>query len=199
MARLFAVLTLLAAFVMPAQAQQDDPQSLVKGISDVVLAEILANKAKLASSPTFLPGLIETHIIPIIDQKRMAKMAVGKHWKSFSSEQKSEFVSGFKKLLIKTYAGAFKAYTGQDVTYGETKFKKSKRGVNTAKVKSNIHLAGGSPIRLIYSMYKSKQDKWLVYDANIAGLGLVKTYRAQFSEQIQRDGIEKTIARLSTL
>ncbi len=199
MARLFAVLTLLAAFVMPAQAQQDDPQSLVKNISDVVLAQILANKAKLASSPTFLPGLIETHIIPIIDQKRMAKMAVGKHWKKFSKEQKTEFVSGFKKLLIKTYAGAFKAYTGQDVTYGETKYKKSKRGVNTAKVKSDIHLAGGSPIRLIYSMYKSKQDKWLVYDANIAGLGLVKTYRAQFSEQIQRDGIEKTIARLSTL
>lgn len=199
MARLFAVLTLLAAFVMPAQAQQDDPQSVVKGISDVVLAEILANKAKLASSPAFLPGLIETHIIPIIDQKRMAKMAVGKHWKKFSSEQKAEFVSGFKKLLIKTYAGAFKAYTGQDVTYGETKFKKSKKGVNTAKVKSDIHLAGGSPIRLIYSMYKSKQDKWLVYDANIAGLGLVKTYRAQFAEQIQRDGIEKTIARLTTL
>ena len=198
MARLLAVLTLLTAFIMPAQAQQDDPQTLVKGISDVVLAEILANKAKLASSPEFLPGLIEAHIIPIIDQKRMAKMAVGKHWKKFSTEQKSEFVSGFKKLLIKTYAGAFKAYTGQDVTYGETKFKKSKRGVNTAKVKSDIHLAGGSPVRLVYSMYKSKQDKWLVYDANIAGLGLVKTYRAQFSEQIQRDGIEKTIAGLST-
>ena len=199
MARLLAVLTLLVAFITPAQAQQDDPQILVKGISDLVLAEILANKSKLDSKPEFLPSLIETHIIPIIDQKRMAKMAVGKHWKSFSKEQRSSFVSGFKKLLIKTYAGAFKAYTGQDVTYGETKFKKSKKGIMTAKVKSDIHLAGGSPVRLIYSMYKSKQDKWLVYDANIAGLGLVKTYRAQFSEQIQRDGIEKTIARLTTL
>jgi ABC-type transporter MlaC component len=198
MARLLAVLTLLVAFITPAQAQQDDPQILVKGISDLVLAEILANKSKLDSKPEFLPGLIETHIIPIIDQKRMAKMAVGKHWKSFSKEQRSSFVSGFKKLLIKTYAGAFKAYTGQDVTYGETKFKKSKKGIMTAKVKSDIHLAGGSPVRLIYSMYKSKKDKWLVYDANIAGLGLVKTYRAQFSEQIQRDGIEKTIASLVT-
>ena len=198
MARLLAVLTLLVAFITPAQAQQDDPQILVKGISDLVLAEILANKSKLDSKPEFLPSLIETHIIPIIDQKRMAKMAVGKHWKSFSKEQRSSFVSGFKKLLIKTYAGAFKAYTGQDVTYGETKFKKSKKGIMTAKVKSDIHLAGGSPVRLIYSMYKSKKDKWLVYDANIAGLGLVKTYRAQFSEQIQRDGIEKTIASLVT-
>ncbi len=199
MARLIAVLTLLAAFIMPAQAQQDDPQKLVKGISDVVLAEILANKAKVKSSPEFLPGLIEAHIIPIIDQKRMAKMAVGKHWKRFSKEQKMGFVSGFKKLLIKTYAGAFKAYTGQDVTYGETKFKKSKKGINTAKVRSDIHLAGGTPVRLVYSMYQSKEGKWLVYDANIAGLGLVKTYRAQFSEQIQRDGIEKTIASLTTL
>lgn len=198
MARLLTVLALLGAFIMPVQAQQDDPQKLVKSISDAVLAEILVNKDKLDSAPDFLPNLVEAHIIPIIDQQRMAKMAVGKHWKSFSNEQKAEFVSGFKKLLIKTYAGAFKAYTGQDVTYGETKFKKSKKGVNTAKVKSDIHLAGGSPVRLIYSMYKSKKDKWLVYDANIAGLGLVKTYRAQFSEQIQRDGIEKTIASLVT-
>ena len=198
MARLLTVLTLLVAFIMPAQAQQDDPQKLVKSISDVVLAEILTNKDKLDATPDFIPNLVEAHIIPIIDQQRMAKMAVGKHWKSFSNEQKAEFVSGFKKLLIKTYAGAFKAYTGQDVTYGETKFKTSKKGINTAKVKSDIHLAGGSPVRLIYSLYKSKKDNWLVYDANIAGLGLVKTYRAQFSEQIQRDGIEKTIASLVT-
>ncbi len=201
MVRLLSILSLLLALALalavPAQAQQEDPRLLVKAVSDVVLQKILANKAKMSSGPEFLGGLIETQIIPIIDQPRMAKFALGKHWKSINKQQKHQFTAGFKRLLIKTYSGAFKAYTGQKVTYGDTKFKESKRGVKTARVSSDIHVAGGSPVRLVYSMYLSKEGKWLVYDANIAGLGLVKTYRAQFSDQIQSEGIEKTIAKLN--
>ncbi len=194
MVRIISILSLLVALVMPAQAQQTDPQILVKGVSDTVLTSILANKEQMAVGPEFLANLIEGQIIPIIDQARMAKYALGKHWKTINDQQKQDFTAGFKRLLIKTYSGAFKAYTGQDVTYSETKYNKK---ADKAIVTSDIHMAGGSPIRLKYRLYLSKQGKWLVYDANIAGLGLLKTYRAQFSEQIQRDGIENTIAKLN--
>ncbi|MEY8205392.1 MAG: ABC transporter substrate-binding protein [Bermanella sp.] len=194
--RCLSVLSLLLALVMPAQAQTADPQVLVKAVSDKVLSTILANKEQVKTGPTFLANLIESQIIPIIDQPRMAKYALGKHWKTISDQQKADFTTGFKRLLIKTYSGAFKAYTGQDVTYSATKFNKKK---DKAIVTSDIHLAGGSPIRLKYRLYLSKQGGWLVYDANIAGLGLLKTYRAQFSEQIQSDGIENTIAKLNAV
>ena len=196
MVRIISILSLLMALVLPAQAEQTDPQVLVKAVSDTVLASILANKEQMAAGPEFLANLIEGQIIPIIDQSRMAKYALGKHWKAISDQQKQDFTSGFKRLLIKTYSGAFKAYTGQDVTYSKTKFNKK---ADKAIVTSDIHMAGGSPVRLKYRLYLSKQGKWLVYDANIAGLGLLKTYRAQFSEQIQRDGIENTIAKLNAV
>lgn len=196
MFRIFSIFSLLVALVLPAQAQQAHPQEVVKSVSDVVLAEILANKAKLEAGPEFLLELVETRMLPIIDQERMSQLALGKHWKSINDQQRADFSEGFKRLLIKTYAGAFKAYTGQDVTYGETRFNKSG---DKAIVSSDIHVAGGSPVNLQYRLYQPKPGQWLVYDATIAGLGLVRTYRAQFDDQIQRDGIDKTIAQLQSV
>lgn len=198
MFRLLSVLSLMLAFVLPAQAQdtQDHPELVVKSVSDVVLAEILANKEKLQQGPEFLLELVETRMMPIIDQKRMSQLALGKHWKQINEQQRTEFSEGFKRLLIKTYAGAFKAYTGQDVTYGETRFNKAK---DKAIVSSDIHVAGGSPVNLQYRLYQATPGQWLVYDATIAGLGLVRTYRAQFNDQIERDGIDKIIAQLKSV
>jgi len=196
MFRLFSVLGLLMALVLPVQAQEPHPQNVVKSVSDVVLAEILANKEKLDQGPEFLLQLVETRMLPIIDQERMSQLALGKYWKDINDKQRADFSEGFKRLLIKTYAGAFKAYTGQDVTYGETRFNKSG---DKAIVSSDIHVAGGSPVNLQYRLYQPTPGQWLVYDATIAGLGLIRTYRAQFNDQIERDGIDKTIAQLQSV
>lgn len=195
MVRIYSLLVMLIALALPAHAESS-PKQVVKTVSDVVLSEILANKSKLDADPTFLLGLVENKMIPIIDQKRMAMLALGKNWKKISKTQQSDFIDGFKRLLVKTYAGAFKAYTGQDVTYGKTKFNKSG---SKAIVNSQIHMPGSTPIQLQYRLYQPEPGQWKVYDANIAGLGLLKTYRVQFSEQIQRDGIEKTIAQLKSV
>lgn len=196
MFRLFSVLSLMLALMLPVQAGEPNPQVVVKAVSDVVLSEILANKEQLDKGPDFLLNLVETRMLPIIDQKRMSQLALGKYWKEINDKQRADFAEGFKRLLIKTYAGAFKAYTGQDVTYGETRFNKSG---DKAIVSSDIHVAGGSPVNLQYRLYQPKPGQWLVYDATIAGLGLIRTYRAQFSDQIARDGIDKTIAQLQSV
>lgn len=191
--KLLSVLALVFAFAMPTQSLEADPKVVVKAVADKVLSEILANKDKLNEGPDFLLNLIETHMLPIIDQERMAKMALKSHWKTIDKQQQQNFIEGFKRLMIKTYAGAFKAYTGQKVSYSDTKFNKSG---SKAIVSSAIHMAGGSLVNLQYRMYKAKSGKWMVYDANLAGLGVLKTYRVQFNEQIQKDGIQKTIDQL---
>jgi len=195
MFRFLSVMSLLWLFMLPAHADTN-PQQVVKSVSDVVLAKILDNKAELDKGPEFLLSLVEEQILPIIDQERMSQLALGKHWNSINDEQKKAFTEGFKRLLIKTYAGAFKAYTGQDVTYGDVRFNKSK---DKAIVSSDIHVAGGAPVNLQYRLYQKTPSQWLVYDATIAGLGLVRTYRAQFNDQIAKDGVDAMIAQLKSV
>jgi ABC-type transporter MlaC component len=192
--KLISVIALVLAFAMPVQSQNiDDPKEVVKAVADKVLSEILANKEKLDQGPEFLLGLVETHMLPIIDQEQMSKMALKGHWNTITEQQQKNFIEGFKRLMIKTYAGAFKAYTGQKVSYSDTKFNKSR---SKAIVSSAIHMAGGSLVNLQYRLYQAEKGKWMVYDANLAGLGVLKTYRVQFNEQIQKDGIQKTIDQL---
>lgn len=193
--RVLALFSLLLALAVPAQAEKD-PKVLVKSVADVVLSEILANKEKLEQGPSFLMGLVETHMLPIIDEERMTMMVLGDQWKAMNSDQQKSFVEGFKRLMVKTYAGAFKAYNGQEVTYGDTRFNKTG---SKAIVYSAIQMPGGTPVELQYRLYQAKPDTWLVYDANLAGLGVLKTYRVQFAEQIQRDGLDKTIADLMNI
>ena len=57
-------------------------------------------------------------------------------------------------------------------------------------------MAGGSLVDLEYRLYQVEPNQWQIYDANLAGLGVLKTYRVQVAEQIQKDGIQKTIDRL---
>jgi len=191
--KLISVLALVLAFAMPVQSNDVNPKDVVKTVADKVLGEILVNKEKLDQGPEFLLSLVETHMLPIIDQELMAKLALQEQWNALSPEQQLNFIEGFKRLMIKTYAGAFKAYTGQEVSYADTKFNKSG---NKAIVSSAIHMAGGTLVNLQYRLYQVSPGVWQVYDANLAGLGVLKTYRVQFAEQIQKDGIEKTIEQL---
>lgn len=191
--KLLSALILMLAFVLPVQSEDKSPQVVIKTVADKVLSEIVENKEKLDQGPEFLLGLIETHMLPIIDQELMAKLALQDQWGAISPEQQLNFIEGFKRLMIKTYAGAFKAYTGQKVSYSDTRFNQSG---NKAIVSSAIHMAGGNLVNLQYRLYQAQPGQWLVYDANLAGLGVLKTYRVQFAEQIQKDGIEKTIEQL---
>ena len=90
--RLLTLFSLLITLALPAQAQSSNPKELVKSVSDVVLKEILDNKEKLDQGPSFLLNLVETHMLPIIDQERMAKMALGKHWKAIDKEKQQNFI-----------------------------------------------------------------------------------------------------------
>ncbi|MFT6154319.1 MAG: ABC-type transporter MlaC component [Bermanella sp.] len=191
--KILSTLALMFAFVMPAQSEDIDPQAVVKAVADKVLSEIVKNKQKLDEGPEFLSSLIEANILPIVDQSRMSKMVLNSHWGSMTPDQQLNFTEGFKRLMIKTYAGAFKVYTGQKVSYSDTRFNKSG---SKAIVKSTIHMAGGSLVDLEYRLYQVEPNQWQIYDANLAGLGVLKTYRVQFAEQIQKDGIQKTIDRL---
>ncbi len=187
----FSALVLMLASL---SAVADEPKALVKGAADKLLAQILANKEKVDANVDYLASLIETNLIPIVDQERMAKLALGKHWGEATGQQQKDFIDGFRGLLIRTYSGAFRAYNGQEVTYGETRMDDTQ---TKAIVNSAIVQPGGTSIDIQYRLFKDEDNgQWKVFDAKVAGLGLLKTYRAQFTDQIQRDGIDKTIAQL---
>ena len=137
--------------------------------------------------------LVKSYILPTIDQEKIAKLSLGKHWRKASKKQRTAFIDSFRELQIRTYTGAFAAFDGQKFEFDDTKYNKVG---NRAIVKGQMIQPSGQTIPIDFKMYINDKKQWLVYDAVLAGLGFVKTYRQQLSEQLQQESMDDVIAKM---
>ena len=188
----FMATLLIAFWGFATTAQGATPAQTVEYATSSVIAEL----SKLPTdqrSTSEVQNLVEAHILPAIDQQRIAKLALGKHWKRASKSQKVAFIDTFRDLQIRTYTGAFKAFDGQKFELKAAKFNKTGK---RALVKGHMIQPTGQRIPIDFKLYINKQQQWKIYDAVIAGLGMVKTYRQQLSEQLQRESLDEIITNM---
>lgn len=175
--------------------EMKDPQVLVDQKVIELASALLAQKSQIKEKPELLVDLINTIVMPIVDDTRMAKLALGKNWKKLDEKQKGRFKVGFKDLLIDAYSAAFLAFDGEEIKYDATRFDDTgKRAI----VKSRIMLKGRAPVNLDYKMFVTKNQEWLMYDVTVAGVGLIQAYRNVFGQEIKRVGVEQMIINLET-
>jgi ABC-type transporter MlaC component len=139
--------------------------------------------------------LVQTYIVPAIDQEKIAMGALGKYWRRADPEQRQAFIDRFRELQIRTYSGAFKAFNGEQFEFDEARFNDSG---DKALVKGTLKQNNGNTIPVDFRLYRDKDSQeWRIYDAVIAGLGMVKTYREQLSERLQNISMNELLAELS--
>lgn len=139
--------------------------------------------------------LVETYIVPVIDQEKIAMGALGKYWRRATPEQRQAFIERFRERQIRTYAGAFKAFNGEQFSFEDPMFNDNK---DKALVKGALKQNNGQTVPVDFRLYFDKDTgKWRIYDAVVAGLGMVKTYRDQLSERLQNISMNDLLAELS--
>jgi ABC-type transporter MlaC component len=188
----FIATLLLASFGFISLANSANPTQTVEYATHSVITQLQQIPANQRNE-TDVQRLVESYILPAIDQQRIAKLALGKHWKKASKGQKIAFIETFRDLQIRTYTGAFKAFDGQQFEFKDAKFNKSGK---KAIVKGHMIQPSGQRIPIDFKLYVNKQQDWKIYDAVIAGLGMVKTYRQQLSAQLQRKSLDEIITSM---
>jgi len=191
---LFGVCGLLLSCLSlyPSQVFANDPLSVTENAANELTARLMADKAIIKQKPEHLEMLVGDILIPIFDDQLISRLVLGDYWKTASAEQKIAFIKGFEKILIRTYSSAFAAYDGQEITFKQPVYNKSKK---KALVRSEIKQKNSPPIQVSYKL-RLKGEKWVVYDAEIEGIGVVKSYRAQFTDEIRKKGFDQMIAGL---
>ena len=186
------LVTLLTFFglINTAWSESSAPINTIKFATDSIVSE-LQQLPKEQRTYSEVHRLIENYILPTIDQERIAKMALGKHWRKATKEQRIAFINTFRDLQIRTYTGAFEAFDGQKFEFDDSRFNKTG---TRAIVKGRMIQPNGQQIPIDFKMFINKQKEWKVYDAVIAGLGMVTTYRQQFSEQMQNKSLDQIIS-----
>lgn len=179
-----------AAAVLAAQNPDTAKDLLEKKINNVL--EIL-ERQELSDQEK--REKIEDIVNPVFNYELMAKLSLGpRHWSGLSSEQKEIFSKRFISRLKNSYFDKISMYSADqdaDFTYGTPAEKNGK-----VQVPVTVR-AGGEKIEMIYKFYLSGND-WKVYDVELNGVSIIKSYRSQFNEVLSDGTVEDLLEELKT-
>lgn len=176
-----------------AQAETIAPDVLIDTTVRDVIAIVKQDKDIQAGDQKKILELVDAKVLPHFDFVRMTQLAVGKHWRRATNEQKQALVTEFRNMLVRTYTKAFTVYRDQTV---EMKPFRMAADATEVTVKTAIIKPGVPPVPVDYEMRKTG-DGWKAFDVSIEGVSLVNSYRGTFGTQIEQSGIDGLIKTLS--
>lgn len=190
--QLIAAASATIAFATSAIAAEA-PDALVKRISADVIETVKADKDIQAGNRNKIMDLVNSKILPYVDNEKMTRQAAGRFWRQATPEQQKALIKEFTNLLVYTYAGALSQIKNETV---EFKPFRAEAGANEVEVRSQVNVARGEPITLNYRLANGPQG-WKIYDINVLGAWLVQTYSSTFASEIQKNGVDGLIKKLA--
>lgn len=180
-----------------ALAADETPDALVKRVSSDVLEAIKKDPALRGADTTKVNALVNDKVMPYVDFRRMTSSAVGPAWRQATADQRQRLQDEFKSLLIRTYSGALTQVSDQTITVKPVRMA---AGDTDVLVRTQVN-GRGEPVQLDFRLEK-QADGWKLYNFNVLGVWLVETYRNQFAQEINANGIDgliKTLASRSSM
>lgn len=176
-----------------ARAEVVAPDVLIRATVQDVVAIVKQDKDIQAGNQKKILELVDAKVLPHFDFTRMTQLAVGKHWRTATAEQKKTMSAEFRNMLVRTYTRAFVEYRNQTV---EVLPFKMAADADEATVKTMINKPGAQPIPVDYEMKKGANG-WKAFDIVISGVSMVMSYRGTFDTEVQKNGIDGLIRMLS--
>lgn len=176
-----------------ARAEVVAPDVLIRATVQDVVAIVKQDKDIQAGNQKKILELVDAKVLPHFDFTRMTQLAVGKHWRTATAEQKKTLSAEFRNMLVRTYTRAFVEYRNQTV---EVLPFKMAADADEATVKTMINKPGAQPIPVDYEMKKGANG-WKAFDIVISGVSMVMSYRGTFDTEVQKNGIDGLIRMLT--
>jgi len=129
-------------------------------------------------------------VSPMFDFALMAKLALGKkYWPGLSEENKEKFTDLFIKKLRTSYLSKLTLYTDEKIIYEPPVQDKAKVLISTYLISKD------KKIDMLYKFYNSA-NSWKIYDVEIQGVSIIRSYRSQFDEIMQNGTIDELLLKL---
>jgi phospholipid transport system substrate-binding protein len=183
---LIVPLTLALAAPSALVGDQKAVDALVRDTVDRVMAVLKTKELSHADKKDQVIKIVD----PVIDMSLMAKLTLGRsRWPKLDEKQRKQFTDLFKEQLKASYFEKLDLLTDEKVEYGEPVEKDKKFQMLT------YILSKGQRIGMAYKVYKDK-DAWKVYDLEIEGVSIVKSYGSQYDEFLRDNPFEALLKKM---
>ena len=183
---LVAVISLLFFYQSAAADDKNEVEILLKNNLDAVFAVL----QKKDLDPQAKNKEIVDIVTPMFDFELMARLSLGKkHWPGLSQEKKERFTELFIKRLKASYLNNFTLYTDEKIFYEPS-----------VQVEKKIHtptylISKDKKISILYKFYKAEKN-WKIYDLEIQGVSIIRSYRSQFSSILEGGTVDDLLLKL---
>jgi len=192
----FLLMLSLLGFSSSAYTQtisQDNPETLVKELSETVVSEVDARREELEAEPQKIKAFADEFVLPYVDTPKMARYVMGRYWRIATEKQQAAFVDAFTNTLLRSYSKSILKLKVTSIVV--EKMIETREG--RASVKTEVTQADGNKSTVVYRAYlNKKKQKWFLYDVSIEGISMLLNYRKSFASEFQKAGIDEVIESL---
>jgi len=187
MIRIWYIVLCLLILGQPSMAgDKRDAEEIVKRKLDAVFAVL--QKKDLDQQAKKIE--INEIVTPMFDFALMAKLTLGrKYWPNLSREKKEKFTQLYIELLKTSYLDKLALYTDEKIIFEPPAQVKKKVQIPTQLVSKDRRTS------ILYKLYKPADD-WKVYDLEIQGVSIIRSYRSQFGEILQSGTIDDLLLKM---
>jgi phospholipid transport system substrate-binding protein len=171
-----------------AMAAVPDAEAFISQIGDEVM-EILTdaskdNAQKLADLKTMLDSYTDIDLI--------AKLVLGRYWRTASAEERETYLRLFHELLMKTLAARLGDYNGQTF---EIVGSQQVSEIDSTVASRIIRVAGKPPLKVDWRV-REKDGSFAIIDVVAEGVSLVVSQRNEVGSIVEREGMPGLIAAM---
>jgi phospholipid transport system substrate-binding protein len=183
----------LAALLLGGRGAQaavsaDAAQALIENVGVEVLAVLrdpgLDNQQKFDRLVALLDGPIDLKII--------ARLILGRHWRSASETQQAEYLELFRAFALDNLASRLHVYDGQDFEIVGAQAVNERDAVVATRVTGG----GRPPLKVDWRVRERDDGDLVAIDVIVEGVSLIVTQRSEFSAVIERRGMDGLLAEL---
>ncbi|MCP4369652.1 MAG: ABC transporter substrate-binding protein [Deltaproteobacteria bacterium] len=163
-----------------------DAEELLKGKLESV---IIVLEKKDINQQVKKKEIVEI-VTPMFNFSVMSMLTLDKkHRRVLKKDQKEKFIELFTKRLKDSYLDKMLLYSDEKIEYKES-----------VQVGKKVHIptiltSKDNKISMLYKLHKSKQE-WKIYDIEIQGVSLIRSYRSQFDEILRNKTVDDLLAKL---
>jgi phospholipid transport system substrate-binding protein len=172
----------------------EGPTEVVQTAAQGMLGELDKDRDAFRRDPAKVRELVDRYLLPHFDTQYSATLVLGRHWRTATPDQRKRFVDAFYQSLLNNYGSALVEFTSDRLKIYPTRVDPDAR---LATVRTEVKRSNGDRVAVNYYLRKTPQG-WKAWDVVIDGISYVNSYRTDFGEQIEAQGIEAVIKRLES-
>ena len=172
----------------------DDPVTLVEHINGQIYAKVTDNLEAYKADHEALKTMVREDLMPLVDIKYAARLILGRAGRGIEQEKVDRFANLMSNMLVERYS------TGLLEFSSEIKLnvlpQRGPLNEKVTKVRTRVTLPNGTEAPVDYAFRKTP-DGWKAFDVIVEGISYITTFRNQIMPDVQANGIDNVIDRLS--